>query len=52
LSVVIVTPETKNPFSLPPSGFQSKAALAAFIERPQAAGGAATRIKSALSYAK
>ena len=28
--------QQKNPFSLPPNGSPSKAALAAFIERPQA----------------
>jgi hypothetical protein len=28
--------KSKNPFSLPPSGFRSKAALAGFVERPQA----------------
>jgi hypothetical protein len=28
--------KAKNPFSSPPNGSPSKAALAAFIERPQA----------------
>jgi hypothetical protein len=35
--VMVVIQNAKNPISLPPSGFQSKAALAAFVERPQAA---------------
>jgi hypothetical protein len=52
LSVVIVAPETKNPFSLPPSGFRSKAALAAFVERPQAGGWCGHPIKSALLWEK
>jgi hypothetical protein len=34
--------KNKKPVQLPPSGFPSKAALAAFVERPQA------RVKSAL----
>ena len=36
--VHISVQKCKNPFSLPPSGFRAKAALAAFVERPQARG--------------
>jgi hypothetical protein len=34
----VVVQKCKNPISLPPSGFLAKAALAAFVERPQARG--------------
>jgi hypothetical protein len=36
MSFIDPGPKTKNPFSMPPSGFRSKSALAAFVERPQA----------------
>ena len=42
VDLVHVGLQNKKPVQLPPSGFPSKAALAAFVERPQA------RIKSAL----
>src|SRR5947199_5228555 len=52
VAVMVGVRQIKNPFSLSPSGFRSKAALAVFVKRPQAVGWAyqssyLTRIKSA-----